>query len=131
MSYLEYDLGLTEEQREIREAARKFAAEVLRPVGLELDRLPPEAVVAPDSPLFEVIRKASGLGYTRTGGPSELGGLALPPASQHLVLEELAWGSAGLCGVIFLASTHANFAIASADPQLIEEFAAPYFSCDD
>ena len=38
MSYLEYDLGLTDEQREIREAAHKFAAEVLRPVGLELDR---------------------------------------------------------------------------------------------
>ncbi len=131
MSYLEYDLGLTDEQREIREAARKFAAEVLRPVGVELDRLSPEAVVAPDSPLFEVIRKASQLGYTRTSGPSELGGLALPPLSQHLVLEELAWGSAGLCGVIFLASTHADFALATANPQLIEEFATPYFSCDD
>jgi alkylation response protein AidB-like acyl-CoA dehydrogenase len=131
MSYLEYDLSLTDEQREIREAARKFAAEVLRPVGLELDRLSPEAVVAPDSPLFEVIRKASGLGYTRTGGPSELGGLALPPASQHLVLEELAWGNAGLCGVIFLSSTHANFALATGNPQLIEEFAKPYFSSGD
>ena len=76
MSYLEYDLSLTDEQREIREAAHKFAAEVLRPVGLELDRLSPEAVVAPGSPLFEAIRKAGELGYTRSGGPSELGGLA-------------------------------------------------------
>jgi alkylation response protein AidB-like acyl-CoA dehydrogenase len=131
MSYLEYDLGLSDEQREIREAARKFAAEVLRPAGLELDRLSAEAVVAPDSPLFEVIRKASQLGYTRCGGPSELGGLGLAPTTQHLVLEELAWGNAGLCGVIFLAATHATFALATGDPQLIEEFAKPYFACED
>jgi len=131
MSYLEYDLSLTDEQREIREAARKFAAGVLRPVGLEIDRLSAEAAVAPDSPLFEAVRKASQLGYTRTGGPSELGGLALPPMSQHLVLEELAWGNVGLCGVIFLSATHANFALATGNPQLIEEFATPFFSCDD
>jgi alkylation response protein AidB-like acyl-CoA dehydrogenase len=48
-----------------------------------------------------------------------------------MVIEELAWGNAGLAGVIFLSSTHADFALATGNPELIEEFAAPYFSSDD
>lgn len=131
MPYLEYDLTLSPEQHELREAAHKFAEEVLRPTGIELDRLSPEGVVAPDSPLFRVIRQASELGYTRTTGPAELGGLGLAPATQHILLEELAWGNAGLAGVIFLSSTHAEMALASGRQDLIEEFAAPYYASSD
>jgi alkylation response protein AidB-like acyl-CoA dehydrogenase len=74
MSDCEYDLTLDDEQREIRDAAHKFAAEVLRPAGIELDRLSPQAVVAPDSPLYEVLRRAAELGYTRLsrGQPAQL-----------------------------------------------------------
>lgn len=131
MDYLEYDLGLTDEQNELREAAHKFAEEVLRPAGLDLDRMSPEAVVAADSPLRRILRQASELGYTRAGGPAELGGLGLSPTSQHLVLEELAWGSLGLAGSVFLCSTPADMAVASGNPALIEEFATPYYACSD
>lgn len=131
MDYLEYDLDLNEEQNELREAAHQFAAAVLRPVGRELDRLAAEQVVSPASPLFRVIRQASELGYTRTGGPESLGGLGLSPTSQHLVLEELGWGSLGLSAVIFLCSTPADMALASGNEALIEEFAAPYFASSD
>jgi len=131
MEYLDYDVTLGDEQRELREAAHKFAEEVLRPTGIRLDRLPPAEVVAAGSPLFEVLRQAAELGYTRLGGTHELGGLSLSPLERHLVLEELAWGSVGLTGVLFLAGTHAEVALVSGQPDLIEEFSAPFYACTD
>ena len=131
MDYLDYDLGLGDEQRELREAAHKFAEEVLRPTGILLDRLPPAEMVAPGSPFFDVLRQAAELGYTRLGGVVELGGLGLSPLEQHLVLEELAWGSVGLTGAMFLASTHAQVALLSGQRDLIEEFGAPFYACTD
>jgi len=131
MEYLDYDLGLGDEQRELREAAHKFAEDVLRPTGILLDRLAPAEMVAPGSPFFDVLRQAAELGYTRLGGVAELGGLGLSPLERHLVLEELAWGSVGLTGAVFLASTHAEVALVSGKPKLIEEFGAPYYACTD
>ena len=125
------DTDLTDDQRELRAAARRFAAQVLRPAGIAIDRLSPGAVVARDSPLFRVVREAAGLGYTRLGGVAEIGGLGLSPLSRYLVLEELAWGSIGITGVLFLASTHAEVALLSGDPAIIAEFALPYFACED
>jgi alkylation response protein AidB-like acyl-CoA dehydrogenase len=131
MNDLEFDLTLDEEQIELREAAHKFAEEVLRPTGIALDHLSPEAVVAPDSPLFEVYRRASELGYTRMSGPGALGGMELPPLSRQLVIEELAWGNLGLAGVIFLASTHADVALLSGSAPAIEEFSIPFYASND
>jgi len=127
----EYDLTLTAEQLEIRDAARKFAVEVLRPTGIQIDRMTPEAVIAKGSPVYQVFRKAVELGFTKLSAPTELGGLAVTPVTSHLVLEELAWGSAGLTGVIFLASYPADMALATGNPELIKEFSAPYYRQTD
>jgi alkylation response protein AidB-like acyl-CoA dehydrogenase len=131
MDFLEYDLTITDEQRELQQSAHKFAAEVLRPAGIELDRMTPEEVVAPESPLHGVYRQASELGYNRTLAPAELGGLGLDPLSRYLVSEELSWGSMGLGGVIFLASNCADVALAVANPAAIEEFTLPYYATTD
>ncbi len=129
---MEYpDLDLTDDQRELRAAAGRFAAQVLRPAGIEIDRLSAAAVVAPGSPLFRVTREAAALGYTRLGGVAEIGGLGLPPLTRYLVLEELGWGSVGITGSLFLASTHAEVALLSGNPKVIEEFALPYYACED
>jgi len=93
VSNCEYDLTLDDEQREIRDAAHKFAAEVLRPAGIELDRMSPEAMVASGSPFYDVLQQAAELGYTRLAGPAELGAMQLPPVTHHMVWEELAWGT--------------------------------------
>ena len=58
----EYDLSLTAEQLQIRDTARRFAAEVLRPAGIAIDRMTPEAVIAPGSPLYRVLAQAAELG---------------------------------------------------------------------
>ena len=126
-----YPVELTDDQRGLRAAAQRFAEQVLRPAGIEIDRLPPAAVVAPDSPLFRALRQAAALGYTRLGGTPEIGGMGLSPMSRYLVLEQLAWGSLGITAVLFLASTHAEVALLTGDPAMIEEFALPYFACED
>jgi hypothetical protein len=47
MQYLEMDTTLSDEVKAIQETARKFATEVMRPIGEELDKLPdPEDVIA-------------------------------------------------------------------------------------
>jgi len=50
MEIIDIEVGLTDEEREIRDVTHKFAAEVLRPAGAELDRLAdPSDVIAADS----------------------------------------------------------------------------------
>ena len=105
---LGYDLALTEEQWELKAAAHTFAANVLRPAGIALDALSAEEVVAPGSQLFSVVKQASELGYAKMSAPEALGGLGLSPLESYLVLEELAWGSLGMAGTLFLSSTHAG-----------------------
>ena len=74
MEYLDYDLSLTDEQCQVRDAAHAFAAQVLRPAGIQIDAMPPEQAIAPGSPLFGVLRQAGELGYTKQGGSPEIGG---------------------------------------------------------
>lgn len=131
MSYLEYDLSLDDEQLELRNAAHEFATGVLRPTGIELDRMAADEVVAPGSPLYEVLGQASELGYTRMSGPLAIGGLELPPLVRHVLSEELAWGNVGLAGVIFLSPNHADVGLASGSEDAIEEFAKPYYASSD
>jgi len=122
-----HDVNLTNEEREIRDAAHRFASEVMRPAGIELDRLPAQEVVEPASPLYDVVRQARGLGFMSLAGPVELGGLGASPLVQQLVLEELAWGSLGLAAVMFLSEWPPLAVLQSGDPALAEEFSRPYY----
>lgn len=128
---VEYDPNLTVEQLEIRATARKFAAEVLRPAGIEIDRMAPEAAIAKGSPLYRVLAQATQLGFTKMSAPAAFGGLAADPVAHHIVLEELAWGNAGLAGAIFLAPFPAQAALATGDPELIAEFSTPSLTQTD
>lgn len=78
----------------IQATVRRFAGEVLRPLGRQLDRMTAEAVIAPDSPLWAMYGQFAALGF----GVDDL--LALPPAERArtmaILFEELGWGDAGL-----------------------------------
>jgi alkylation response protein AidB-like acyl-CoA dehydrogenase len=124
-------LLLDDEEREIQQAAHRFAEEVVRPAGILLDRLPAQEVAGPDSLLWRVMAQATALGYTRLTVPVELGGLGLSPRQSYLVQEELAWGSVGVGAVLLLSGIAAGAAGASGDPTLIEEFALPFLKADD
>jgi alkylation response protein AidB-like acyl-CoA dehydrogenase len=128
MGPVEYDLTLTDEQHEVRASARRFAREVLRPVGIALDKMAPDAVIAPGSPFYSTLQQAHELGFDRMSGDPKQESPAASPVTQQIVLEELSWGNAGLAGAILLSGFPPGAAMATGNPELIEEFTVPHYS---
>jgi len=111
MTIQDIDAGLTDEMKDIRETVHRFAAEVMRPAAVELDRLPdPADVIAPGSVLWDVFKKFKQLGI----GDASKYGPDLTPAERALlhsvVLEELSWGDVGLGITLELSDTIAPWA---------------------
>jgi alkylation response protein AidB-like acyl-CoA dehydrogenase len=97
MGQFELEAKLNSEQQAVVATAEKFAREVLRPAGIELDKLAPGEVVQADSSLRSVYRKYHELGFHRLIIPKALGGLEIDPLTWNLVVERLGYGDAGLC----------------------------------
>ena len=126
-TYRELCIGVPKEYESIRATAHRFAKEVMRPAAMELDRMAdPKDVIAPDSPLRQVLKKAYGLGYHVAGIPAALGGLGLDPLGSHILHEELAWGSIDLSLSIGCAGFPAMIAASSGNPDLYETFVKPF-----
>ena len=74
----------------VQQAVHRYAVEVMRPVGIKLDRMTPEQAIAPDSPFWDARKKLLDLGF----GVEAL--LSLPPAERAktmcILFEELGWG---------------------------------------
>lgn len=80
---------LTDEQREMRDLAHRFAEREIRPIAAEYD----EREEVP----WEVIRKAAQAGFLSYFIPEKYGGGGVTQAITHcLVYEELFWGCAGI-----------------------------------
>jgi alkylation response protein AidB-like acyl-CoA dehydrogenase len=126
MSYLDLNMELTDEQIALKEAAHKFAAEVLRPAGLELDKIDdPEEVIK--SPIFwGAMKKGFELGYHTIFLPDTYGGLGLEPLEVHIVCEELGWGSVDLGIGIGVSSFPAFFASMLPGERLEKEIIYPF-----
>jgi acyl-CoA dehydrogenase len=122
---IDVEIGLSEEEGAARDTAHRFAVEVLRPVGVALDRLPdPESVIAPSSPLWQVHEKYRELGLDFLEGVGQTGPEGLATARlRSLVLEEFGWGDAGLGLGLMVADFPAMFATLSGNPELIARFA--------
>lgn len=85
---------LSEVEAALQGSARKFAENVLRPIGTRLDKLTPEQVIAPDSEYWLVFREFAKLGLT-------MGDLMQLPGHERgrlipMLYEELGWGDGGL-----------------------------------
>ena len=99
MTYREIDVDLNDEQIALRDTVRKFGAEVMRPAGIELDKLhDPEDVIAEDSVLWDVIKKHREIGLHKRNIPKALGGMMedVDPMSGLLIGEEMGYADAGL-----------------------------------
>ena len=57
-----FETPLTEEEAAIQASVHRFAKEVLRPLGRELDRMTAEEVVAPGSPYYSLFAEFAKLG---------------------------------------------------------------------
>ncbi len=123
MAITDIEVGLSDEQKAIRDTARKFADEVLRPAGIALDRLSdPAQVIAPESTLWRVFEKSRELGLDQL----ESSGSDLAPGDaarvRCLVSEEMGRGDSGLAISLGVASFHRIFARMSGRPALVERF---------
>src|SRR5207342_1687166 len=87
--------ALSDEQKALRELAREFAANEIRPKEAEYDEHSTHPV--------DVIAKAHEVGLMNLHVPEELGGLGLPAFDGMLVGEELNWGCSGI-GTSILAN---------------------------
>ena len=113
-----FEPPLIEEEVAIQASVHRFAKEVLRPIGRELDKMTAQEVIAPGSPFYEVFGEFAKLELD--SGAME----TLPPETavriESLIGEELGWGDAGLSGSLAVAGFPMQMAIAVNKPELIE-----------
>ena len=126
MPLVDLEVTLNDQERAIRDTARRFAQEVMRPAGAQLDRLPdPAAVIAPQSVLWDVFKKYWELQLDVL----DSSGGELSPADharlRFLTAEEMGWGDAGLAISLGVSSFHKMFAQMSGRPALMERFGTP------
>ncbi len=121
MGYLELDLDLSKEVKAMQAEVRNFAGKVIRPAGIELDKLHDPAEVFTDgSVLWDVYKGYQKLGLHSIRLPKEFGGMGggLDPKTGAILAEELGYGDVGLS--VSLAASSMPFYIASMsqDPDL-------------
>ncbi len=127
MGLVELDINLTEEQRTLRDEARRFFMGVWRPAAIQLDKLAdPEDVIAKDSVLWDVLRQTYKLGYHRLRFPKELGGEGLAdPLAGAVLAEEMGYAAADLTISLGVCSFPFTFAMLSPDSDvqgMVREF---------
>ena len=80
--------GITEEQKQMQEMARKFTREEIIPVAAHHDK-------TGEYP-WDIVKKAWALGLMNNHIPQEIGGMGLDVYTACLIAEELAYGCTGI-----------------------------------
>jgi alkylation response protein AidB-like acyl-CoA dehydrogenase len=125
MGSIDTEVELTDEERAVQEMVHRFAEEVMRPAGAELDAMAdPQDVIAEGSILWEVFEKHGALGLDQFAAPEG----DLTPAQQArlrcIISEELGWGDSGLAIGFGVAGFPRMMAQMSGKPELVERFGA-------
>lgn len=121
MAYLELDISISDEAKAMQETARKFALEVMRPIGIELDMLSePADVISKGSALWDFFRQHRELGFHKMAIPKALGGMSedIDLMSGTLVSETMGYGDGGLAISVGASSMPFVFAARSPEPEL-------------
>jgi alkylation response protein AidB-like acyl-CoA dehydrogenase len=101
----------------------KFAVEVMRPVGVEIDTMTsPAEAVAPGSKFWAVLGQLRDLGFHRASFGADLGGMReeMGPEAASLILEALGQGDAGLAASFTAAALPFQAAACGHDPGLLD-----------
>jgi len=121
MNYADLDVNLTEDQRAMRDVARKFGMEAMRPAGIELDAMAdPADVITEGSAFWDVLRQYRELGFHKRGMPGDLGGMAgqMDVLSGSLITEEFGYADAGLAIALAVSGSGFNYLAMSSDPEM-------------
>ncbi|MFZ6048752.1 acyl-CoA dehydrogenase family protein [Pseudomonas sp. CR3202] len=113
-----FDTGLSEEEQSVQDAMHRFARDVMRPLGREIDRLPAEQAYQPGSPFWQYHAEFQKLGFS----PEAMSGLEPSQAArlEGIVVEEMAWGDAGLTVSSGAGAMPMTMARASGQQELID-----------
>ncbi|WP_432261755.1 acyl-CoA dehydrogenase family protein [Cupriavidus sp. TMH.W2] len=113
-----FETPLSEEENAIQQTVHRFARDVLRPIGRELDRMTPEEVIAPGSPYWAAMTESAKLGLD----PQLIA--QFPPEVavriESLIGEELGWGESGLAVSLGAATMPLTMAQSLGNQELIE-----------
>lgn len=90
------DFSLSEEQKALQRLAHDFAEKEIRPYIKEVDQNPDPNKSFP----WKIVKKGLQLGFGCILIPEEYGGLGKGLLDSALVMEELAWGDAGIANSI-------------------------------
>jgi len=112
------DFSLTPEQESLRDLARKFARNEMAPHAAECDRTSrfPE----------EIYRKAHALGLMNLNVPTDYGGSGLSLLDQCVIVEELAYGCAGMTTSIIANCLALEPILLGGSPEQKQRFLAPF-----
>ncbi len=128
MEFMKLDVDLPDEVKAMHDLARRFGVEVMRPAGIELDKLhDPSEVIAEGSVLWDVIKKHRELGFHKLMIPKAFSGMMgeVPPMAETLISEQLGYADAGLA--ISLTVSSMPFAMAVLSPEAeIRKWAQEY-----
>jgi acyl-CoA dehydrogenase len=122
------DVDLSEEERNVRDLVHRFAADVMRPAGKALDRLPAEEV-ARHPLLRDVHKRWDDLGIRLLTGSETAFTPAQVARLSCIVTEELGWGDAGLAISLGAAEFPAMLAQTSQNPDLVSAFPVNQIGC--
>jgi alkylation response protein AidB-like acyl-CoA dehydrogenase len=92
------DFSLSWEQQTLQRSVRQFAAKEVRPVAIEMDRLPESERSFP----LSLIKKGMKLGFANILIPEEYGGYGGNLIDYALVVEELGYADAGIADVFLV-----------------------------
>ncbi len=125
------DFSLSSTQTELVQTAREFAADVLGPAEITLDRMHDPSAAFASTVFHEAMAGAFELGFHKTTLPENVGGLALDPTTTGMIWEELARYGVGLTAGLMAGSVVPGLVcfLASHNRSLIDKYVIPF--CED
>jgi alkylation response protein AidB-like acyl-CoA dehydrogenase len=121
MHHPNIDVHISKETAAMLKEVTRFSMQVVRPAGIELDRLhDPAAVIAPGSVYWEVLRSYREMGLHTLQLPRPVGGTAegLDPMAGILLAEQMGYADAGLAISMGVASMPFSIAAMLPDASL-------------
>lgn len=113
-----FEPPMSEEEAGVQSVVHRFAKEVMRPLGAQLDKMTAAEVIAPGSPYYSVFAEFAKLGLD----PSML--TEMPPdvavRMESLIGEELGWGDPGLAISLAVAGFPMEMAVTVGNQELID-----------
>lgn len=113
-----FEPPMSDEETAVQAGLHRFAKDVMRPLGAELDRMSAEDVIAPGSPYWSIFAEFAKLGLD----PAMMA--ELPPdmaiRMESLIGEELGWGDSGLGVSLAVAGFPAQMAAIIGNQELVD-----------